>query len=99
MSDNPGRTEATRSLINIRISAADRNVIDRAAKLAGKSRTEFMLEASRRAAHESLLDTTLFVVDGPTFKRFKAMLDAPPKPNKRLQALMRRQAPWDHGTT
>jgi uncharacterized protein (DUF1778 family) len=93
---NPGQTAATRSLINIRISAADRNVIDRAAKLAGKSRSEFMLEASRRAAQETLLDTTLFVMDGLTFKRFKAMLDAPPKPNKRLQALMRRQAPWEH---
>jgi uncharacterized protein (DUF1778 family) len=99
MTQNPGQSQAARSLINIRISAADRNVIDRAAKLAGKSRSEFMLEASRRAAQEALLDTTLFVVDGPTFKRFKAMLDAPPKPNKRLQALMRRQAPWDHDTT
>jgi uncharacterized protein (DUF1778 family) len=95
---NPGQAEASRGLINIRISVADRNVIDRAAKLAGKSRSEFMLEASRRAAQETLLDTTLFTVDGLTFKRFKAMLDAPPKPNKRLQALMRRQAPWDHDT-
>jgi len=98
MTNNPGQTEATRSLINIRISASDRNVIDRAAKLAGKSRSEFMLEASRRAAQETLLDTTLFAVDGLTFKRFKAMLDAPPKPNKPLQALMRRQAPWEHDT-
>ena len=98
MSDNPGRTEAVRSLINIRISESDRNIIDRAAKLAGKSRSEFMLEASRRAAQETLLDTTLFTVDGLTFKRFKAMLDAPPKPNKRLQALMRRHAPWEHDT-
>ncbi len=98
MTNSPGQAEVTRSLINIRISAADRNVIDRAAKLAGKSRSEFMLEASRRAAQETLLDTTLFAVDGLTFKRFKAMLDAPPKPNKRLQALMRRQAPWEHDT-
>jgi uncharacterized protein (DUF1778 family) len=95
---NPGQVEARGSLINIRISAADRNVIDRAAKLAGKSRSEFMLEASRRAAQETLLDTMLFTVDGLTFKRFKAMLDAPPNPNKRLQALMRRQAPWEQDT-
>jgi uncharacterized protein (DUF1778 family) len=95
---NPGQAEASRSLINIRISAADRNVIDRAAKLAGKSRSEFMLQASRRAAQETLLDTTLFTVDGLTFKRFKAMLDAPPKPNKRMQGLMRRQAPWEYDT-
>ena len=80
MAHNTGQVEASRSLINIRISAADRNIIDRAAKLAGKSRSEFMLEASRRAAQEALLDTTLFAVDGLTFKRFKAMLDSPPGP-------------------
>jgi uncharacterized protein (DUF1778 family) len=90
------RTKAPRRLINIRVSSADRNVIDRAAQVAGKTRSEFMLDASRRAAQETLLDTTLFLVDGPTFKRFKALLDAPPKPNARLQELMRRRAPWDH---
>jgi uncharacterized protein (DUF1778 family) len=97
MAYKAAQTEAARSgLINMRISAADRNVIDRAAKLAGKSRSEFMLEAARRAAQETLLDTTLFAIDGVTFKRFKAMLDAPAKPNERLQALMLRQAPWEH---
>jgi uncharacterized protein (DUF1778 family) len=89
------RETARRQLINIRVSPADRNVIDRAAKLAGKTRSEFMLEASRRAAQETLLDTTLLLVDAATFKRFKAMLDAPPKANPRLQELMRRRAPWD----
>ena len=82
-------------LINIRISPADRNVIDRAAKLAGKSRSEFMLEAARRAAQDALLDTTLFLVDTATFDRFKAMLDSPPRTNERLRALMQKQAPWD----
>src|SRR6266849_6052656 len=97
MTHKAAQTEAARSgLINIRISAADRNVIDRAAKLAGKSRSQFMLEAARRAAQETLLDTTFFAVDGVTFKRFKAMLDAAAKPNERLQALMLRQAPWEH---
>ncbi len=83
-----------RGLINIRISAADRNVIDRAAKVAGKSRSEFMLEAVRRAAQETLLDVTLLLVDGATFDRFKALLDAPAQPNERLRELMRRRAPW-----
>jgi uncharacterized protein (DUF1778 family) len=44
---------------------------------------------------KTLLDTTLLAVDRVTFKRFKAMLDAPAKPNERLQALMRRQPPWE----
>jgi uncharacterized protein (DUF1778 family) len=79
MSQQRQRTTAARQLVTIRVSSADRNVIDRAAQLAGKTRSEFMLEASRRAAQEALLDTTPFLVDGPTFKRFKALLDAPPK--------------------
>jgi uncharacterized protein (DUF1778 family) len=87
---------ARRRLINIRVSPADRNVIDRAAKLAGKTRSEFMLEAARRAAQETLLDTTLLLMDAADFDRFKALLDAPPEANPRLQELMRKPAPWDH---
>jgi uncharacterized protein (DUF1778 family) len=97
MANRSARHEAIRSrLINIRISEPDRNMIDRAAKAAGKSRSEFILEAARQAAQETLLDRTLFAVDRITFNRVKAMLDAPAKPNERLKALMRRQAPWEH---
>ena len=90
------RSEPTRrGLVNLRMSADDRNVIDRAAKVAGKTRTEFMVEAARRAAHETLLDTNLILVDGPTFARFKALFDAPPQPNERLRALMALTPPWE----
>jgi uncharacterized protein (DUF1778 family) len=84
-----------RGLVNLRISIEDRNVIDRAARTAGKTRTQFMLEAARRAAHEMLLDTTLILADRETFARLKAQFDAPAKPNKRLRTLMKLKAPWD----
>jgi uncharacterized protein (DUF1778 family) len=90
------REGVRRQLINIRVSQGDRNVIDSAARLAGKTRSEFMLEAARRAAQDTLLDTTLLLVDAATFNRFKTMLDAPPKANPRLQELMRKRVPWDH---
>jgi uncharacterized protein (DUF1778 family) len=96
MAQKSVRKEAARGLINIRVSRAERHVIDRAAKLAGKTRSEFMLDAARRAAQESLLETTPFVVDSPAFERFKAMLEAPAQSNERLKALLRKQAPWDH---
>jgi len=73
-----------------------RQLIDRAAKIAGRTRSEFMLEAARRAAQKMLLDTILFVLDATAFNRFKALLDAPPKANPRLGELMRKRAPWDH---
>ena len=69
-------------------------MIDRAAHTAGKTRTEFMVEAARRAAHETLLDAALILVDRGTFNRFKKLFDAPPKPDARLRALVSLKAPW-----
>ena len=39
-----------RDTLNLRIPAAERNLIDRAALSTGKTRTDFVLEAARRAA-------------------------------------------------
>jgi uncharacterized protein (DUF1778 family) len=84
-----------RGLVNIRMSREDRNVIDRAAQTAGKTRTQFMIEAARRAAQETLLDTTLILVDRGTFERFKKLFDEPPQSNDRLRALLSQKAPWE----
>jgi uncharacterized protein (DUF1778 family) len=81
--------------INIRIQPAERALIDQAAKAQGKSRSDFMLEASRRAAEEALLDRTLFRVDSAIYDRFIAILDGPPAPNDKLEKLMRTRAPWE----
>jgi uncharacterized protein (DUF1778 family) len=87
----PGKS----GLVNLRISPDDRNIIDRAARAAGKTRTEFMVEAARRAAHDTLLDMTLVLVDHATFGRFKQALDAPINPHPGLRALVSQKAPWD----
>ena len=49
-------TQTRRDTLNLRIPPAERNLIDRAAELAGKTRTAFILEAARRAAEEAPLD-------------------------------------------
>jgi uncharacterized protein (DUF1778 family) len=82
-------------MINIRIKPADRALIDQAAAAQGKKRSEFMLEASRRAAEEALLDQTLLRVDPETYARFLELLDAPPRPNDGLRKLLLQKAPWD----
>ena len=82
-------------LINIRIKPADRALIDQAAAAQGKKRSEFMLEASRRAAAEALLDATLLRVDRKTYARFLELLDKPPQPNEALRKLLQQKAPWD----
>jgi uncharacterized protein (DUF1778 family) len=90
-----GRSVARTGMINIRVKPAERALIDEAAAAQGKSRSDFMLEAARRAAEEALLDRTLLRVDAATYARFIELLDAPPRPNKELRRLMQTKAPWD----
>lgn len=85
---------APRETLNLRIPATVRGLIDRAAQASGKTRTDFILSAARRAAEEELLDRTIFVVSPAAYSKFLAMLDAPPKPNERLRRTMQAPPPW-----
>ena len=85
---------APRETLNLRIPAAERGLIDRAAKSSGKTRTDFILGAARRAAEEELLGRSLFVVSPEAYTKFLTMLDAPPKPNDALRRTMQAVPPW-----
>jgi uncharacterized protein (DUF1778 family) len=84
-----------RETLNIRIKADERGMIDRAAQARGQNRTDFILEAARRAAEEALLDRTMLSVSEQAYREFLARLDAAPKPNTRLRKTMRSKAPWN----
>jgi uncharacterized protein (DUF1778 family) len=87
--------KAPRGTLNIRIKPELRGLIDRAAELSGKNRTDFVLEAARVAAEEALLDRTVFVVDAKSHAEFLARLDSPPRPNARLRRSLQTNAPWE----
>jgi uncharacterized protein (DUF1778 family) len=89
------RRKTKRDTLNLRIKPGERGLIDRAAYLTGKTRTDFVLEAARRAAVETVTDRTLFSVDAETYARFVEALDAPPRRNDKLRRTMRTPAPWD----
>lgn len=78
---------------SLRIPAETRSVIDRAARLRGKNRSEFMIEASLVAAEETLLDQTLIKVDLAAYERFLAALDRPPDAEG-FARLMNVPKPW-----
>jgi len=80
--------------INLRIEANTRRLIDEAAALLGKTRTEFMIESARRQAIDVLLDQRLFLLDSGRFDDFMHMLDNPPAPGPKLRALLRRVPAW-----
>ncbi len=84
-----------RDSLNLRIKPEERGLIDRAARTLGKTRTDFVLEAARRAAEEALLDRTELRVSREAYAEFLARLDAPPRPNARLLRTMKTKALWE----
>jgi uncharacterized protein (DUF1778 family) len=80
--------------INLRALPEQRDLIDHAASLLGKNRSDFMLEASCERAQAVLLDQVFFGLDEEKFRQFAAMLDAPHGENEGLARLMAVKAPW-----
>ena len=81
--------------INIRAKARQRDLIDQAADRQGRSRSEFMLEASCREAEEVLLSQACFTVNAGTFAKFHELLDKPLPPTNKLRRLLNIKAPWE----
>jgi uncharacterized protein (DUF1778 family) len=89
-----GRTGRTET-INLRATALQRTLIDRAADTLGKNRSDFMLDAACRQANAVLLDKRMFVLDTAAYRRFAAALDESPTNNPRLRRLLATPAPWE----
>lgn len=85
----------SRESLNLRIRAEERTLIDRAAAMLGKTRTDFVLDAARRAAVETVTEQTLFRVDPEAFEKFEAALQRPASVNRKLSKTMQTRAPWD----
>jgi uncharacterized protein (DUF1778 family) len=90
LSDN---SEIATHAVNLRIRQDVRTLIDRAAKAQSKSRSDFMIDAARRAAEDTLLDQTFLRVDAPTYAHFLDVLDSPPQ-NAGFERLMNARKPW-----
>jgi len=59
-----------RESVNIRIRPEDRRLIDRAAQIRGKNRTELILDAARREAEEIVLEQTFVRIDPTAYAAF-----------------------------
>lgn len=89
---NPGTKDKT---FNIRASKHTLDAIDRAAAVLGKTRTDFVLEASRNEAEHVLLSRAFFAVDDDAYAAFVEQLDAPTASTGELRRLLHSQAPWE----
>jgi uncharacterized protein (DUF1778 family) len=84
---------ATTHAVNLRVRSETRTLIDRAAQAQGKTRSEFMIDAARRAAEDALLDQTFLRVDQNTYDCFLNALDQPPS-GEGFERLMNARKPW-----
>ena len=91
MTGTPTRKEYP---VSMRLPEADIAVIDRAASVRGRSRTDFVREAAVRAAEEVLMENTLVRMGEEAFAAFMAAITAPARPVPEMVELLGRQPPW-----
>lgn len=80
-------------VINVRARKSQKDLMDRAARVLGKSRSDFLLEAACKEAESILLDRTFFNTSEQVYENFLNLLDMPI--NEKLKKLMNVKAPWD----
>lgn len=81
--------------INLRARTEQRDLIDQAASVTGKTRSDFMLEAACERAQSVLLDQVFFRLDDQRFQQFCRQLDAPVVANPGLERLLAVTPPWE----
>lgn len=83
----------------MRLPETDVAIIDRAAALRGRSRTDFVREAAVRAAEDVLLETVPIRMSAAGFKAFVEVLSQPARPVPEMVKLFEHTAPWESGNS
>jgi uncharacterized protein (DUF1778 family) len=81
--------------LSMRLPEADIAIIDRAAALRGRSRTDFVRDAAVRAAEDVLMETLPVRMSPAGFKAFMAAVSGPATAVPEMMELFRRRAPWE----
>ncbi len=81
--------------LSMRLPKQDIELIDRAAALRSRSRTEFVRESAVRAAEEVLLEATPVRMSPTGFARFEAAITGKPVAVPAMVKLLKRRAPWE----
>ncbi|RWA72613.1 DUF1778 domain-containing protein [Mesorhizobium sp.] len=79
--------------VNLRIREDILVLIDRAAKIRGKTRSDFIIDAAYRAAEDALLGQTLVKVDAESYQHYLDILDRPAS-GEGFARLMIAPKPW-----
>jgi uncharacterized protein (DUF1778 family) len=80
--------------ISMRFPEGDVEIIDRAARMRGRSRTDFVRDAAVRAAEDVFLEQSTIRMSPEDFAAFKAVVEAPPQAVAEMVRLLREEPPW-----
>lgn len=94
MATTPKRKEYP---ISMRLPEADVAMIDRAADMRGRSRTDFVRDAAVRAAEDVMMENHLIRMSPEGFADFMAAVSAPAAPVPEMVEVVDRAAPWEPG--
>lgn len=83
------------SRLGLRATPEQEVILRRAAGVAHKSLTDFILDSACQAAEQTLLDQRLFMVSGHQYQALLDLLEGPPQDNEGLRDLFSRTAPWE----
>lgn len=81
--------------LSMRLPEADLAVIDRAAGIRGRSRTDFVREAAVRAAEDVLMENMFVRMSEDGFAAFMASVSEPAQIVPEMIEVFRRRAPWE----
>lgn len=80
--------------VSMRLPEGDLAIIDRAADLKGRSRTDFVREAAVKAAEETILDSTIVRMAPDAFRAFEAAIASEGEIVPEFVEVLRRKRPW-----
>ena len=90
-----GTAEAKSERVDLRMTPTAKRTLQRAAAVANKTVSEFLLDSSLSAAFDTLADRRALLLDEAQWDAFMRALETPPKNNPRLRRLLKTKAPWE----
>jgi uncharacterized protein (DUF1778 family) len=91
------KIKARNQRLELRLTASVQSILQAAARISGRSVSEFVLESALTRAEEMLADQQRFRLTADQWTAFQAALDAPPTPTPSLRRLLREPSVFERG--
>ena len=89
------RTRPSAPVVSVRMSAGERELVERAAERSRTSLSDFVRRKALEAAEIDLLGQTVVTIPAEHWERFEAWARGPARPGPELRELAAHQPPWE----